>query len=131
MNISYKSSNLFKLIFRTVSSKFLVILGIIIASTIALPVLYLVIRSVNSFTEVLDLLNKAGLFWVFFRTFILVFLVTLISIIIGVSIAWIITRTDLAGSKIYAVIVILPLVMPSYIGAMTFLEIFSPNLTSS
>ena len=34
---------------------------------------------------------------------------------------------DLAGSKIYAVMVILPLIMPSYIGAMTFLEIFSPR----
>ena len=126
MSISYKLNNLFKLISRTISSKFLIILGIIIASTVALPILYLVIRSVNSFTEVIDLLNKAGFFWIFFRTFILVFLVTLISIIIGVSIAWVITRTDLAGSKIYSVMVILPLIMPSYIGAMTFLEIFSP-----
>ena len=127
MSISYKLNNLFKLISRTISSKFLIILGIIIASTVALPILYLVIRSVNSFTEVIDLLNKAGFFWIFFRTFILVFLVTLISIIIGVSIAWVITRTDLAGSKIYSVMVILPLIMPSYIGAMTFLEIFSPR----
>jgi iron(III) transport system permease protein len=127
MTVNYKLSNLFKLIFRTISSKFLIIFGIIIASTVALPILYLVIRSVNSFTEVLDLLNKAGLFWIFFRTFILVFLVTLISIIVGVSIAWIITRTDLAGSKVFSVMVILPLIMPSYIGAMTFLEIFSPR----
>ena len=127
MSISYKLINLFKLIFRTISSKFLIILGIIIASTVALPILYLVIRSVNSYTEVLDLLNKAGLFWILFRTFTLVFLVTLISIIVGVFIAWVITKTDLAGSKIYSVMVILPLIMPSYIGAMTFLEIFSPR----
>ena len=58
MSISYKLINLFKLIFRTISSKFLIILGIIIASTVALPILYLVIRSVNSFTEVLDLTKK-------------------------------------------------------------------------
>lgn len=41
--------------------------------------------------------------------------------VLGVLTAWLTTRTDLAGRRVWSTLVTLPLVIPSYVGALTLL----------
>ncbi|WP_254864636.1 ABC transporter permease [Halovivax gelatinilyticus] len=50
--------------------------------------------------------------------------VTLLSIAIGVPVAFLTTRTDLPYRRFFTVLAALPLVVPSYIGAYAFVETF-------
>lgn len=58
------------------------------------------------------------LFW---STAILVVSVTLTTAVLGTATAWLTTRTDLAGKRLWSTLVTLPLVIPSYVGALAML----------
>ncbi|TYQ16699.1 UNVERIFIED_CONTAM: iron(III) transport system permease protein [Acetivibrio alkalicellulosi] len=53
--------------------------------------------------------------------------VTVCAVIIGVSLAWIVTRTDIPGRKIWQWVLALPLVIPPYVGAVTYIIVFGPS----
>lgn len=55
------------------------------------------------------------------NTAILTVTVTLTTMVLGVSTAWLTTRSDLAGAGLWSTLVTVPLVIPSYVGAMTML----------
>ena len=57
----------------------------------------------------------------------LVLAVTAASVVIGVGLAWLVTRTDLPGRRAFAVAVALPLVIPSYVAALALLGAFGPR----
>lgn len=50
--------------------------------------------------------------------------VTVASILIGVPLAYLTTRTDLPAPRLWTVVAALPLVVPSYIGAIAFVGMF-------
>jgi iron(III) transport system permease protein len=68
--------------------------------------------------------NTLELIW---STCLLVAGVTLASVTIGVSVAWLTTRTDLPGRRLWAVGAALPLVIPSYVAAFCLLGAFGPR----
>jgi iron(III) transport system permease protein len=47
--------------------------------------------------------------------------VTIMTLALGITTAWLTTRTDLAGAKVWSTLMTLPLVIPSYVGAMAML----------
>ena len=49
------------------------------------------------------------------------------SVAIGVPLAWLVTRTDLPGRRLWAVAAALPLVIPSYVAALCLLGAFGPR----
>jgi iron(III) transport system permease protein len=53
--------------------------------------------------------------------------VTLTTVAIGLASAWLTTRTDLPGAAVWSTLVVLPLVIPSYVGAMTMLAASGNN----
>lgn len=53
--------------------------------------------------------------------------VTAASVFIGVATSWVTTRTDLRGRRILSILVTLPLVMPSYVVALTLLAAAGPS----
>jgi iron(III) transport system permease protein len=53
--------------------------------------------------------------------------VTAAAILIAVPAAWLTSRTDLPGRRFWAVALALPLVIPSYIGAYTFIAALGPR----
>jgi iron(III) transport system permease protein len=53
--------------------------------------------------------------------------VTILCIIIGVSLAWIIHRYDVPGRKIWQWLLALPLVIPPYVGAVTYIIVIGPR----
>jgi iron(III) transport system permease protein len=99
-----------------------------VAVLATLPLGYLVIRAVGAgYNKVLDILLQARTHEIFFNSLSLALLVTLVSIVIGVSLAWLTVRTDLPGRKFWAVATVLPLVIPSYVGAFTLVSAFGPR----
>jgi iron(III) transport system permease protein len=90
-----------------------------------LPLAYLLVRAtgaggwrVLTRERTLELIVSTGL---------LVLGVTLASVTIGVSVAWLTTRTDLPGRRVWAVGAALPLVIPSYVAAFCLLGAFGPR----
>jgi len=51
----------------------------------------------------------------------LVVAVTLTTSVLGTATAWLTTRTDLRGARLWSTLLTLPLVVPSYVGALAFL----------
>ena len=51
----------------------------------------------------------------------LVVMVTATTAVLGASAAWLTTRTDLRGRRVWATVLALPLVVPSYVGALALL----------
>lgn len=57
----------------------------------------------------------------FLSTVLLMTTVTVTALLIGTTTAWLTTRTDLAGRRAWSTLVTLPLVIPSYVGALAML----------
>lgn len=49
------------------------------------------------------------------------------SVVIAVPLAWLTTRTDLPGRRLWGVAVVMPLVIPSYVGAFVVLALLGPK----
>jgi iron(III) transport system permease protein len=104
----------------------LVLPALVTVSLLLLPLAYLVVRAGSSSSgwQVLARTNTLELLW---STGLLVATVTAASVTIGVSVAWLVTRTDLPGRRLWAVAAALPLVIPSYVAAFCLLGAFGPR----
>ncbi len=94
---------------------------------ITLPIAALVVRVVGASDEALSILVDARTLELFARSTLLTTLVTAAAIVIGVGAAWITVSTDLPGRSVWAVLVALPLVVPSYVIALSFLSATGPR----
>jgi iron(III) transport system permease protein len=93
----------------------LAVLGV---SALALtPVLYLAIRAAGASAEAWETVLRVDTLMLGVRTLGLAAAVTATCIAIGVPLAWLVVRTDLPGARVFAVLLALPLVVPSYVGA--------------
>ncbi|MDX2382343.1 MAG: iron ABC transporter permease [Acidimicrobiia bacterium] len=61
------------------------------------------------------------------RTIQLAVLVSATAAVIGTGLAWLTTRTDLPGRRFWRVVLILPLVLPSFVGAAAFIAGLAPG----
>jgi iron(III) transport system permease protein len=106
------------------------VLLITAASAVALaavsPVAYIVIRLSEAGGSAFDLLFNARTLETLLRTAGLALAVTLAACALALPLAWLTTRTDLPLRRLWAVLTALPLVIPSYVYAFTFVEAFGP-----
>ncbi|MCH7664322.1 MAG: iron ABC transporter permease [Acidobacteria bacterium] len=61
------------------------------------------------------------------RTLLLVGGVLCLAVPLSVTLAWLVTRTDLPGRRVWAVVASLPLVFPSYVAAFAWVSIWGPK----
>ena len=101
--------------------------AIVIAVAVLLPLVYLLIRAGESGPRFWDIVSRPETRRVFWNSVVLTALVTGTSSIIGVTLAWLTTRTDLPGRSFWAIATSLPLVLPSYVGAFALLGAIGPN----
>ena len=94
---------------------------------VLLPLVYLVIRAGGGDASAWSVLGRRGTAETILNTVALVAGVTASSVAIGVPLAWLVTRTDLPGRKVWAVAAALPLVIPSYVAALALLGAFGPR----
>jgi iron(III) transport system permease protein len=92
-----------------------------------LPLAYLVLRATGAGQEALRLALSPRTAQLFFHTLILAGTVTVASALLGVPLAWLTTRTDLPLRRIWSVLLVLPLVIPTYVGAFAFVAALGPR----
>ena len=103
------------------------ITALIIAFLFACPGLYLIWRNVTSDSDPLGLLFSEQTLSPLMRTVNLTVLVTLSAAILGTGLAWLTVRTDLPSRRVLKVVLPLPLVFPTFVGAAAFIRTLNPG----
>ncbi len=110
------------------SSAALVVLSGLIAVTVVSPLVWIVLRALQ-----VDPARAATLMFsirtaeILGTSLGLMAGVTVLSVLIGVPLAILTTRTDLPYRRLWTIVAALPLVIPSYIGAFAFVSAFGPH----
>ena len=93
------------------------------AAIAALPLLYLVIQaSSRGLENVINEIWQRRTLDLTLRSLALALTVTAISLVVGVSSAFFVVRTNLLGYRFFAVVLVLPLAMPSYVAAYAWIS---------
>src|SRR6056300_127052 len=92
-----------------------------------MPIFYMFWRFANFSRNISDFLGSWDVFSLLFNTLTLFLAVVLTSLFIGLLVSIFTVRYELPASKILFSLTILPLVIPSYIGALTYISAFSPK----
>ncbi|PSP27576.1 iron ABC transporter permease [Halobacteriales archaeon QH_2_65_14] len=114
--------------FGSLVSLALALLCAVIAANMVFPVSWLVLEAAQvDAGRAWDLLVRGATLEVLVNSLLLMGGVTALSILLGVPLAYLTTRTDLPFRRFWTVVVALPLVIPSYVGAFAFVSAFGPR----
>ena len=109
------------------ASRLLWLLAALVAATVALPTVYLLLRTLAAGQDAWRLIWRLSTLETLGRTIWLASTVTLASAFIAVPIAWLTARTDLRLRRFWVVVTALPLVVPSYVGAYLMVSALGPR----
>ncbi len=101
--------------------------AVIVGVLVILPLVYLILRAMGAGGEIWNLLFRTRTMEIIGRTIILVIAVTGTSVIVSIPLAWLTTRTDLPFRKLWSVLTILPLVIPSYVAGFIMIATLGPR----
>jgi iron(III) transport system permease protein len=101
--------------------------AVLTVALLLLPLAYLVIRAGSGGRDAWDVLWRRSTAELLWSTMVLVVAVTAASLAIGVTLAWLVTRTDLPGRRLWLIAGALPLVIPSYVAAFCLLGALGPR----
>ncbi|MEE8373359.1 MAG: iron ABC transporter permease [Dehalococcoidia bacterium] len=101
--------------------------AVLIAVVVSLPLAYLLLRSLGAGGETWDLLFRSRTLDILGRTVVLVIAVTVVSVAISLPLAWLINRTDLPFRRVWLVLTMLPLVIPSYVAGLVIVTALGPR----
>ncbi|MBA3378385.1 MAG: iron ABC transporter permease, partial [Chloroflexia bacterium] len=104
-----------------------VIPALMVALLMLAPIGYLIVRATDSGTAIPDTLIRARTFVVTRNTALLAASVAVSASLIAVPLAWLTTRTNLPNQRFWTVVAALPLVIPSYVGALTIVAAMGPR----
>ncbi|MFC7058411.1 ABC transporter permease [Halovenus salina] len=100
----------------------------VIAASMVFPVSWLVIKALQVEPDrAIGLIFQQDTLDILANSLLLMGGVTGFSVLLGVPLAYLTTRTNLPFRRFWTVVVALPLVIPSYIGAFTFVSAFGPR----
>ena len=103
----------------------LAIVSLVIAAAFAGPLVYLVVRTVQEGGAALDALDSDTAFGPLIRTLTLAATTSAACAVLGTALAWLVIRTDLPLRRVARVVVALPLVIPSFVGAFALIAAFA------
>jgi len=99
-----------------------------VSGLILSPVIWIFLRTGEvGVVEAFSLLTSRTTVEVFLNSIALVVAVTALSVFIAVPLAYLTVRTNLPFKRFWSVVIMLPLVVPSYLGAFAFVSAFGPN----
>ena len=101
--------------------------SVVVAVAVLLPLAYLAVRATGASGGVWAYLLRPRTLSVLGRTLLLVTSVSLLSVVIALPIAFITARTRLPARQLWFVLAVLPLVIPSYVGAYAYVSAFAPG----
>ena len=99
----------------------------VIGLLFAAPLLYLVWRTITGDDDLAGLYLSRDTLEPLANTLGLGAATTLSAAVVGTGLAWLTTRTDLPVRRLWAVLVPLPLVFPSFVGALALMGAVSPG----
>ncbi|HEU0101537.1 MAG TPA: iron ABC transporter permease [Mycobacteriales bacterium] len=101
----------------------LVVPAVVTAAVALLPLLYLAVRALQHGPAVaLDVLWRHRTAVVLGRSLLLATTVTAACLVLGTALAWLTTRTDLPGRRLWAVAAALPLAVPTYVAGFAWVS---------
>ncbi|WP_435068257.1 ABC transporter permease [Haloplanus sp. C73] len=110
------------------SSTGLILLSGAVAAAVLSPIIWLVLRVLQVDTNyAVSLLTRPTTVEILLTSIALVVAVTGASILLGVPTAFLTVRTDLPFPRFWTITIALPLVIPSYLGAFTYISAFGPR----
>lgn len=98
-----------------------------IALLLLIPLFYLMLRAASVGSHAVDLLLQPRILVIIVNSLVLAVLVTGISFLISLPLAWLTVRTDLPGRRVWSILTLLPLVFPSYVGSFALLAMLGPR----
>ena len=105
----------------------LVATGLVIGALAVAPLVYLIIRAVDVQADALAFLVRPRTGEIIAGTVTLGAFVAAGSVALGVPLAWLTTRSDLPGRRMWATLSVVPLAVPSYVTAFAFVAAFGPR----
>ena len=100
---------------------------LVIALSATLPLIYLILRSLNAETSSWLWLIRLNTLEIVWRSISLAISVMILSFAIGIPLGIIIFKSDVKWSRFWDIATVLPLVIPSYVGAYLFISITQPK----
>lgn len=102
----------------------LLVPALVAAAVALLPLAYLIVRTAEAcWPAIVDILWRERTLTLVVRSLGLAAAVTGASAVVGVGLAWLVTRTDLPGRRAWAVAAALPLAMPSFVAAYAWVSV--------
>ncbi len=98
-----------------------------VLAPVSIAIVALFLRAFGASTAVWETLLTTRTLRLTARSFLLVTLVTASAVVIGVAGSWILTRTDIRFKAFWGVAFAMPLVIPSYVIAMTLISSGGPR----
>ncbi len=95
--------------------------GVVVVLPLVLPLVSLFVRVLGASEAAIDVLTDPRTAELALRSTALTVLVSATAVVVGVAAAWLVTSTDVPGGAGWGVVVPLPLVIPSYVLALSFL----------
>ncbi len=101
--------------------------GIAVGAGVLLPLVYLIVRAFGAEVgELIQIVFRARTVHLLGNTLLLLIGVVGTGILLAAPLAWITTRTDLKGKRIFTLLGVLPLAIPGYVMAYALLGLSGP-----
>jgi iron(III) transport system permease protein len=98
-----------------------------LAVPFALPFAYLLVRNAQDLGGLWDAVSDDRLVGPLLRSLGLGISVSAAAAALGTGAAWLVARTEVRGRRIWALLLCLPLVIPSFVGAVALIAAFAPG----
>ena len=99
--------------------------SLVVAAAFAGPLVYLAVRTAQEGGDAFEVLVSDTALGPFTRTLLLASTTSAACAALGTALAWLVTRTDLPLRRLFRVLVALPLVIPSFVGALALIAAFA------
>lgn len=95
----------------------------------AFPLLLLILKSLTAghIGNYVELFSNPSNWKALYHTLLLCFLTTLLTVVIGIPLSWLLQRTDLPYKSALKSIFSIPYIIPPYIGAIAWIQLLNPT----
>lgn len=102
-------------------------IGLGVAALSLLPIAYLVIRAAGTEADALAFIARPRTISIVLSSVVLGLAVGVGSVLVGLPVAWLTTRTNLPWRRAWVVLTVIPLAIPSYVTGFAFVAAFGPR----
>lgn len=105
----------------------LTLVALAVASVFASPIVYLAWQVGRGDRSLVDVVTGDRTFSALVNTLTLATAVAVSAAVLGTALAWLVARSDLPGRRVVSVLAVLPLVFPSFVGALALRSSLAPG----